>query len=81
MHQVFARAEWSDALVRHLDLSGFGFVSLLDGSVFGQVSVVYSWHDAWTAGAYFSLSEGAPRSEHGSAPQVAAGTLQVMRYL
>src|SRR5690242_20511449 len=38
MHQVFAHVAWSDALVRHLDVGGFGIVSLLDGSVFGQGS-------------------------------------------
>lgn len=81
MHQVFARAEWRDALVSHLDLRAFGIVSVVDASVFGQVSVVYSWHDAWTAGAYFAFSEGAARSEHGSTPRFAAGTLQIMRFL
>jgi len=81
MHQVFARAEWRDSLVTHLDLSGFGIVNIVDASVFGQVSAVYSWNDAWTAGAYFGFSEGAPRSEHGSTPQVVTGTLQIMRFL
>lgn len=80
-HQMFARAEWADAFIKHLNVRAFALFSLLDASLFGQLSVVYSWDDAWTMGAYFSSSSGASRSEHGSVPQAASGTFQIIRYL
>jgi hypothetical protein len=80
-HQLFGRAEWADAFIKRLNLRAFAIMSLLDASLFGQASALYSWDDAWTLGAYISFSTGASRSEHGSVPQLATGTLQIVRYL
>lgn len=77
---VFLRADWSDALVPHLELSGFAFVNLYDGSTLTQIAANYYLSDAWTLGAYASASLGAARSEYGSAPQAAWIILQLQRY-
>jgi hypothetical protein len=80
-HQIFLRADWPRALMNELELSGFAFVNLLDGSVLGQLALDYYLSDAWTLAAYASVSAGAARSERGSLPQLATGILQVVRYL
>jgi hypothetical protein len=77
---VFLRADWSDALVSHLELSGFAFVNLYDGSTLTQLAANYYLTDAWTLGAYASASLGASRSEYGSTPQAAGIILQLQRY-
>ena len=77
---VFLRADWSDAFVPHLELSGFAFVNLYDGSTLTQLAANYFLSDAWTLGAYASASLGASRSEYGSSPQAAGIILQLRRY-
>jgi hypothetical protein len=81
MHQVFVRLDWPDALVKHLELTGFAFVDLVDGSVLTQASASYYLSDAWTIAGYASFNLGDGRTERGSVPQMASGTLQVVRYL
>jgi hypothetical protein len=77
---VFVRADWSDAFIAHLELSGFAFVNLYDGSTLTQLAASYYLSDAWTLGAYASASLGASRSEFGSSPQAAGFILQLQRY-
>jgi hypothetical protein len=77
---VFLRVDCSDAFVPHLELSGFAFVNLYDGSTLMQLAANYYLSDAWTLGAYASASVGAARSEYGSTPQAAGIILQVQRY-
>jgi hypothetical protein len=81
MHQVFVRLDWPDALMKHLELTGFAFVDLLDGSVLTQASATYYLSDAWTMAGYASFNLGDGRTERGSFPQLATGILQVTRYL
>jgi hypothetical protein len=80
-HQMFVRASWPRALVPDLELDAFAFVSLLDGSVLGQLSASYYLSDTWTAAAYLSGNFGGGRTERGSFPQVGNAILQLTRYL
>jgi hypothetical protein len=78
--QIFLRADWTDALVSHLELSAFAFVNLYDGSSLAQLAANYDLSDRWSMGAYASANIGSPRSERGSLPQAGSLTLQVTRY-
>ncbi|HEX3757947.1 MAG TPA: hypothetical protein VHW23_04555 [Kofleriaceae bacterium] len=80
MHQVFVRADWPQAFVDHLALSGFAFVSLLDGSTLSQITASYYLSDVWTATLSFAGNVGPPRSERGSIPQIANGIAEIIRY-
>ena len=79
-HAVFLRADWPDALVSHLELSGFAFVNLYDGSVLTQLAANYYVSRAWTVSAYVSASIGGAHSEYGSLPVASSAILQVARY-
>jgi hypothetical protein len=67
--QLFLRASWPRALGLPLELGGFAFVSLLDGSALTQLSATYHLSDSWTAALYGSANVGDERTEHGSLPQ------------
>jgi hypothetical protein len=79
-HAVFLRADWPDALVSHLELSGFAFVNLYDGSVLTQLAANYYVSRAWTVSAYVSANIGSAHSEYGSQPVSSSAILQVVRY-
>ncbi len=79
-HQAFIRANWPDAFVRDLELSGFALVNLYDGSVLAQVSAQYHLSDTWTVDLVGYANLGAPRSEYGSLPQAQSVILQVIHY-
>jgi hypothetical protein len=53
-HQLFLRAAWPRALGIPLELGGFAFVSLLDGSALTQPSATYHVSDGWTVALYGS---------------------------
>jgi hypothetical protein len=80
-HQLFVRADWPRAFTRKLQLGGFAFVDLYDGSTLAQVIVSYYPSDAWTIAAYGSVNAGAVRSERGSMPQLGSAVLQMVGYL
>jgi len=79
-HQMFVRASWPRAIGPDLELSGFAFISLLDGCVLGQLSANYYVSGSWTASAYASANVGDSRSERGSIPQRGNLTLELTRY-
>jgi hypothetical protein len=79
--EVFVRADWPKAFVDHLELTGFAFVDLDDGSVLSQVSGSYYISDAWTATFSLGGSLGSRRSERGSIPQELSGIVELVRYL
>jgi hypothetical protein len=81
MHQVFVRADWPGAIVDHLELSGFAFASLIDGSVLTQVTASYFLSDQWTANVSFGGNFGTARSERGSMPQPISAIVELIRYL
>ena len=75
-HQVFLRADWTDAFVTNLELSAFTFVNLTDGSTLSQLSASYYLSRAWTIGAYATAALGGARSERGSQPQARSIVVQ-----
>ena len=81
MHQIFLRIAWPKAIGDHLEIDGFAFVSLLDGSTLSQVSGRYDMSDAWSASLILGGNLGPARSERGSMPQVLSGILELVHYL
>ena len=81
MHQIFVRAAWPKAFVSNLELTGFAFVDLLDGSTLTQVAASYYLSDAWTLAAYGTANVGGARTERGSFPQAVSAILQIVCYL
>lgn len=81
MHQVFFRADWPRALLKDLEVSGFAFISLQDGSTLAQIAATYFLSDRWTVAGYATANIGADRSERGSSPQAASGSFQLILYL
>ncbi|HYM03085.1 MAG TPA: hypothetical protein VET85_09080 [Stellaceae bacterium] len=79
-HQVFLRADWTDAFISNLNLGAFAFVDLYDGSTLAQLSATYFLSDAWTIGSYISGNLGGARTERGSFPQAGSIIAQVVRY-
>jgi hypothetical protein len=80
-HQIFWRADWQDAFVQDLELSGISFVSLTDGSGMVQFSANYYLSGSWTIGVYAGGTFGGRRSEWGSLPGASSAIFQVVRYL
>jgi hypothetical protein len=79
-HQLFARLAWPRFLSPDLEVDGFAFVSLIDGSVLSQLSLSDYLSKDWTLAAFISGNFGAPRSERGSFPHPANLILQITRY-
>jgi hypothetical protein len=77
--RIFFRADWADAFVERLELSGFALVDN-DGSTLAQASASYSWSDHWSSAAYLTGYFGGPRTEFGSLPQRGSATISVTRY-
>jgi hypothetical protein len=78
--QLFVRASWPQAFTPDLELSGFAFISLLDGSVLSQLSASYYVSNVWTASAFVAGNFGDRRTERGSVPQRGNAILQLTRY-
>ena len=79
-HQIFWRADWSDAFVTDLELSGIAFVNLSDGSGMAQFAANYYLSDSWSGGAYAGGTFGGRRSEWGSLPNATSAIFQLVRY-
>jgi hypothetical protein len=79
-HEMFLRADWTDAFITNLELSAFSFVDLYDGSTLSQISASYYLSDRWTMSGFVSANLGSPRSERGSSPQAESMILQLVRY-
>jgi hypothetical protein len=79
-HQIFLRANWTDAFIANLELSAFTFLNLYDGSQLAQLSASYYLSDAWTIRGYVTANIGKGNSERGSFPQAASAIFQVVRY-
>jgi len=77
---AFLRADWVDALVPKLDLSGFVYADLLDGSGRVQLTADYYLSDRWTVGGLVLVDFGARRSDFGSLPQAGSVLARVTRY-
>ena len=78
--QIFLRADWTDAFVTDLELTGFAYANLYDGSSLAQLSGSYYLSSRWTIGGYVSANLGGKRSERGSLAQAGSAILQLIRY-
>jgi hypothetical protein len=79
-HSVFLRADWADAIVPHLELTGFATVDLHDGSSFAQASATYDLSNSWRIGALAATNLGRRRTDQGSLPQAASVIFKLARY-
>ena len=80
-HSLFLRADWVDAFVPKLELTGFVNGDLYDGSGLLQLTADYYLSDHWTVGALAMTNFGRARSDFGSLPQTANFLVKVARYL
>jgi hypothetical protein len=77
---VFLRADWIDAFVPNLEITGFLNTDLYDGSSLIQASADYYISNSWTIGAQINANAGSRRSDFGSLPQSAGVLFKVARY-
>jgi hypothetical protein len=79
-HSLFARADWVDAFIRHLELTGFVNMDLYDGSSLAQLTADYFVSGKWTVGVQASVNIGGPGSDFGSLPQRGSILFKLTRY-
>jgi hypothetical protein len=79
-HSLFARADWVDAFIRHLELTGFVNMDVYDGSSLAQLAADYFVSSKWTLGAQVSVNAGGPRSDFGSLSQRGSVLFKLARY-
>lgn len=80
-HSAFLRADWVDAFVPRLELTGFVNEDLHDGSGLVQLTADYYLSDRWTVGGLITANFGPARSDFGSLASAASFMLKVARYL
>jgi hypothetical protein len=78
---AFLRADWVDALIPNLEITGFINPDLYDGSSLIQVSADYYISRSWTIGAQVNANAGSRRSDFGSLPQSVGALFRLARYL
>ena len=79
-HSVFLRADWVDAFIPKLELTGFVNVDTYDGSGLLQISADYYLSDHWTLGGLIATNFGPARSDFGSLAEAANFMFKVARY-
>ncbi|HYL02231.1 MAG TPA: hypothetical protein VEU54_02330 [Steroidobacteraceae bacterium] len=77
---AFLRADWVDAFVPKLELSGFIEADLADGSSRLQLGADYYLSDRWTLGGLVLIDSGGRRSDFGSLPEAGSVLLKMVRY-
>jgi len=77
---IFLRADWRNAFVRDLSLSGFVDADTRDGSGLVQFAADYDLSSRWTAGALVDVYYGRVRSDFGSLPKSASVLVKLSRY-
>lgn len=80
VHSLFLRADWVDAFIPRLELTGFINMDLYDGSSLVQVTADYYLSNAWTVGGLVIADLGGRRSDFGSLPQSTSVLLKLARY-
>jgi len=78
---VFLRADWIDAFVPKLELTGFVLADARDGSTTWQAEANYAKTDLWSFGVLAAGTTGGRRSNFGSLPREASILFKVTRYL
>ncbi len=79
-HSLFARIDWVDAFIRHLELTGFVNMDMYDRSSLAQLAADYFASSKWTVGVQASVNVGGPASDFGSLPQRGNLLFTVARY-
>jgi hypothetical protein len=79
-HALFARADWVDAFIRHLELTGFVNMDVYDGSSLAQLTADYFASSKWTVGVQAGVNLGGAGSEFGSLPQRGSMLFKLARY-
>jgi hypothetical protein len=80
-HNAFVRVAWPNAAIDNLEVDGFAFVNLRDGSTLTQVTGGYALSDRWTFTLSLSANLGDAQSERGSLPQAASAIAEIVCYL
>jgi len=79
-HSAFLRADWVDAFVPKLELTGFVNTDLYDGSGLVQLTADYYLSDHWTVGVLVSAAFGSARTDFGSLASAGSFMVKVARY-
>ena len=79
-NSTFLRADWVDAFVPDLEITGFVNTDLHDGSSLVQIGADYYISNAWTVGAQVNANIGSRRSDFGSLPQSVGILFKIARY-
>jgi len=79
-HTVFLRADWVDAFVPKLDLTGFVLADARDGSTLWQAEANYAKTDLWSFGVLAGGTTGGRRSNFGSLPRGGSVVVKATRY-
>jgi len=79
-HGLFLRADWVDAFVPKLELTGLLDADLHDNSQLLQLSADYYLADKWTVGGLIIGYLGTRQSDFGSLPLAGSVLLKVARY-
>jgi putative ABC transport system ATP-binding protein len=77
---TFLRADWVDAFVPNLEITGFINTDLYDGSSLIQASADYYVSKVWTVGAQVNANVGTRQSDFGSLSQRVAALFKLARY-
>ncbi|MFL5307627.1 MAG: hypothetical protein ACJ8F1_20575 [Polyangia bacterium] len=80
-HNAFVRLAWPNAGLADLELDGFAFINLRDGSILTQTSAIYTLSDRWTLTLSFGATIGSAESERGSLPQAGSIIAELVAYL
>jgi hypothetical protein len=79
-HSIFLRADWVDAIVTDLEITGFINTDLFDGSSLAQVTADYYLSRAWTVGVLAAADLGRRHSEFGSLAEASTFLVKLARY-
>ena len=77
---TFLRADWVDAFVPNLEITGFINTDLYDGSCLIQASADYYLSRTWTIGIQVNANVGSRHSDFGSLPQGVGALFKLARY-
>jgi hypothetical protein len=79
-HSVFLRADWVDAFVPKLELTGFVLADARDGSALWQAGANFARSDLWSFGMLSTGTAGGAHSNLGSLPRKASVLAKATRY-
>ena len=79
-HSLFARADWVDAFIRHLELTGFVNMDAYDQSSLVQLAADYFASSKWTVGVQASVNLGGAGSDFGSLSLRGSMLFKLARY-